>query len=160
MSYKRCILSTKEEWKYCYGWSKLSQGSGPGLQLNWKLLPVVARLDDRITMGTWTKLLKLIRYLTNFRNNMEKVYTRAISLLGKPDSITKARLLRKKRFFEKSKDNVPSVSSGLSPSKRLNMRSECITQLDKWFNLKERGEITAEQYKEVQDSILSDIKIV
>ena len=66
----------------------------------------------------------------------------------------------KKRFFEKPKDNVVGVTSGLSPSKRLNMRSECITQLDKWFNLKERGVITAEQYKEVQDSILSDIKKV
>ena len=61
----------------------------------------------------------------------------------------------KKRFFEKPKDNVVGVTSGLSPSKRLNMRSECITQLDKWL----KREVSS-QYKEVQDSILSDIKKV
>ena len=40
------------------------------------------------------------------------------------------------------------------------MRSERITQLDKWHSLKEKGVITAEQYKEVQDNIMADIKTV
>lgn len=64
-----------------------------------------------------------------------------------------------KRFFtEKSKG--ATNSSGVSPSKRINMRSECMSQLDKWYGLKERGIINEEQYKEIQDNIMSDIKKV
>ena len=66
-----------------------------------------------------------------------------------------------KRFFTvKSKGAVATTSSGVSPSKRINMRSECMSQLDKWHALKERGIITEEQYKEVQDKIMSDIQKV
>ena len=46
---------------------------------------------------------------------------------------------------------------GISPSKRINTCSECISQLNKWHSLKERGIISEEQYKEVQDKIMSDI---
>ena len=69
----------------------------------------------------------------------------------------------KKRFFgEKSGSTVPtqSVGAGVSPSKRITMRSECMSQLDKWHGLKERGIISEEQYKEVQDKIMSDIQKV
>ncbi len=62
-----------------------------------------------------------------------------------------------KRFFKSGKD-APKVQEGLSPAKRLNMRTECIDQLDKWHSLMERGAITAEQYKEYQDTILADMK--
>ena len=47
---------------------------------------------------------------------------------------------------------------GVSPGKRLNMRSECIDQLEKWHRLMQNGVITPEQYKEIQDNILSNIK--
>ena len=41
-----------------------------------------------------------------------------------------------KRFFtEKSRGTVTAVSPGVSPSKRINMRSECMSQLDKWHGL-------------------------
>ena len=62
-----------------------------------------------------------------------------------------------KRFFKASKV-TDHVQEGLSPAKRLNMRSECINQLDKWHLLMERGAITTEQYKEYQDTILADMK--
>ena len=56
----------------------------------------------------------------------------------------------KKRFFgEKSGSTVPtqSVGAGVSPSKRITMHSECMSQLDKWHGLKDRGIISEEQYK-------------
>ena len=45
----------------------------------------------------------------------------------------------------------------VSPGKRLQMKLECIDQLDKWHQLMEEG-VTAEQYKEIQDNIMNDIK--
>ena len=45
-----------------------------------------------------------------------------------------------------------------SPGKRIKYRSECMDQLDKWHSLLSRGVITQEQYSELQESILSDIK--
>ena len=66
-----------------------------------------------------------------------------------------------KRFFtEKSRGTAAAFSAGVSPSKRINMRSECMSQLDKWHSLKERGIISEEQYKDVQDKIMSDIQKV
>ena len=63
-----------------------------------------------------------------------------------------------KPFFKSSKRVQESTQEGISPGKRLNMRSECISQLDKWHSLMERGAITLEQYKEFQDAILGDMK--
>ena len=64
-----------------------------------------------------------------------------------------------KPFFGKKKTAGASGSgSSLSPTKRISLRSECMSQLDKWHQLKERGVISAEQYEELQSSILNDIK--
>ena len=60
----------------------------------------------------------------------------------------------------KKKGDFTATAVGVSPGKRLNMRSECIDQLDKWHRLMERGATTSEQYQEIQDNILSDIKKV
>lgn len=53
---------------------------------------------------------------------------------------------------------TPGPSTCISPGKKINLRSECIQQLDKWHDLKVRGVITEDQYKEFQETILSDIK--
>ena len=45
----------------------------------------------------------------------------------------------------------------MSPGERINMRSECIDQLEKWHRLMESGAISAQQYHELQQTILSDI---
>ena len=63
-----------------------------------------------------------------------------------------------KHFFKVGKSRSATSGVGVSPGKRLNMRSECIDQLEKWHRLMEKGAITSEQYKDIQDSILSDIK--
>ncbi len=60
-----------------------------------------------------------------------------------------------KPFFGKKKSADPIA---VSPGKRINLRSECITQLDKWHQLKERGVVSEEQYTELQKTILTDIK--
>ena len=60
-----------------------------------------------------------------------------------------------KPFFGKKK-NGDTVS--VSPGKRIPLRSECINQLDKWNQLKERGVISSDQYQELQEKILQDIK--
>ena len=43
------------------------------------------------------------------------------------------------------------------PGKRINLRSECMDQLNKWHGLLEKGAITQTQYDEFQAKILSDI---
>ena len=45
-----------------------------------------------------------------------------------------------------------------SLGRRIHYRSECMDQLDKWHSLLQCGVITQEQYTEMQESILSDIK--
>ncbi len=49
-------------------------------------------------------------------------------------------------------------NTGVSPSKKLLMRTQCIEQLDKWHTLLEKGGITQSQYSELQEKILSDMK--
>lgn len=62
-----------------------------------------------------------------------------------------------KPFFGK-KDTSSAGASGISPLKKINMRSECIHQLNQWHQLMEKGAITTEEYKEMQETILKDIK--
>ena len=57
----------------------------------------------------------------------------------------------------RSTDGTPSVSVGVSPGKRVNLRSECISQLDKWHDLYEKQCITQEQYQQLRESILKDV---
>ena len=67
----------------------------------------------------------------------------------------------KKPFFKsnsKAHKLDDKSSDGLSPGKRIQYRSECINQLDKWHGLMERGAITEEEFKEMQQTILTDIK--
>lgn len=67
-----------------------------------------------------------------------------------------------KPFFGKrkmgSKTATPASAVGISPSKRIDLRSKCIDQLDKWHALMERGAISSNEYKDLQATILSDIK--
>ena len=60
-----------------------------------------------------------------------------------------------KPFFGKLRKHAAETS--LSPGKRINMRSECIDQLEKWHKLMECGAISNDQYKELKDTILKDI---
>ena len=50
------------------------------------------------------------------------------------------------------------VPAGISPCKRVNMHSELIDQLQKWYKLFETGAISDEQYTELKETILGDIK--
>ena len=51
-----------------------------------------------------------------------------------------------KLFFKNKKRRVSeAASSSASPGKRLQMRSECIEQLDKWYQLMEKGAITVQR---------------
>ena len=63
-----------------------------------------------------------------------------------------------KPFFKRAKSNPANATSGMSPGKRIQYRSQCIDQLDKWHTLKERGVISAAEYSEMQSAILSDVK--
>ena len=51
-----------------------------------------------------------------------------------------------------------SSGAGISPSRRVGLRTQCIDQLQKWHSLLESGAISREQYDELQQTILSDIK--
>ena len=60
-----------------------------------------------------------------------------------------------KPFFRKKQ---AAEKSAVSPGKRINLRSKCIDQLEKWHCLLERGAITQTEYDELQQTILGDIK--
>ena len=65
-----------------------------------------------------------------------------------------------KPFFrtgKKTSSTTMSVATGLSPSKRLNLRSQCIEQLRNWHELLERGAITQLQYDGLAETILKDM---
>ena len=62
-----------------------------------------------------------------------------------------------KPFF-RTRNSKPSEPQGISPAKRITLRSECIDQLEKWHTLMERGAISPDQYRELQSTIMSDIK--
>ena len=51
-----------------------------------------------------------------------------------------------------------SRSIGISPGKRINLRTECIGQVEKWHALLESGAITKDQYDEMQQMNFSGIK--
>ena len=51
-----------------------------------------------------------------------------------------------------------TLSSGVSPGRKVNIRSELINQLDKWHKLLDSSVITQDEYDELKGKILSDIK--
>ena len=61
-----------------------------------------------------------------------------------------------KPFF-KTKEGKGSNQT-LSPKKRIELRSECMDQLQKWRELLDKDIISKEQYGELQGKILKDIK--
>lgn len=96
----------------------------------------------------------------NFTNEQLRVWAHMIHI-KKHTSYTDP---PNKPFFRKhsAKKNKSSTSASmsaeLSPVKRINLRTECINQLDKWHELLEKGAITLEQYTQLQGTILGDIK--
>ena len=73
------------------------------------------------------------------------------------------------RGHKRSADSRPSAAGGtpeskkrattaISPCRKVNLRSELIEQLDKWHKLLDSGAINQQQYDELQQTILSDIK--
>ena len=64
-------------------------------------------------------------------------------------------------FRSKSKKTTGALAvtdTSISSVNKVNMRSECIQQIDKWYDLKQKGAISEAQYEELQAVILSDIK--
>ena len=63
-----------------------------------------------------------------------------------------------------SKDNSAGTASqnssrpGMSPTKRVTLRTECMKQLELWHSLLEKGGISKETYDDMQRTILEDIK--
>ena len=47
--------------------------------------------------------------------------------------------------------------TAVSPSKRINLRGQCVDQLLKWHELLEKGAITQEQYDNFKTTILDDV---
>ena len=71
-------------------------------------------------------------------------------------------MMTDKPFFCHSKhlkDKSRGSEGTMSSAKRINLRTECINQLDKWHMLLEKGAITSEQYQQLQGTIFGDIKM-
>ena len=60
-------------------------------------------------------------------------------------------------FRNKSVKKKEPASCSSSPGKRIQLRSECMDQLQKWHDLKTKGVITHEQYDQLQAKIMNDI---
>ena len=67
-----------------------------------------------------------------------------------------------KQSKSSDKQDLPSTSaqaSGpISPGKRINLRSKCMDQIEKWHQLFTKGIISEEQHKELVDKVWKDIK--
>ena len=57
-----------------------------------------------------------------------------------------------------SRASLSPPSCGISPSKRVTLRTECMKQLELWHSLLEKGGISKDQYDDLQQTILEDIK--
>ena len=109
--------------------------------------------------GVHNKMMELEEIVDELEKRHSKKYTieqlRAwgnMMLMKKHDSYDQP---PDKPFFNVKKGEQ---SSTRSPGKRIHYRSECMDQLDKWHSLLQRGVVTQEQYSEMQQSILADIK--
>ena len=54
--------------------------------------------------------------------------------------------------------DINSTAPGLSPGKRLGMRSQCLDQLGKCIDILDKGGLSQDEFKELQKAILADIK--
>ena len=63
-----------------------------------------------------------------------------------------------KPFLKLNKKVPTATQKSLSPGKRISYRTECIEQLGKWHELMEKGAISQSQFKDLQETILGDIK--
>ena len=62
-------------------------------------------------------------------------------------------------FKDRGKDKVKSsVSATPSPIKRVQLRTESFTQLEKLGSLFDKGSLTKEQFEELKHNVLGDIK--
>lgn len=62
-----------------------------------------------------------------------------------------------KPFWRNSKKSTKSSSVAVSPGKRINLRGQCVDQLQKWHSLLESGAISENQYEDFKSTILEDI---
>ena len=65
---------------------------------------------------------------------------------------------RKKSGSQCDSPSTTTSSGSRSPTKRLNLRTECIDQLSKWHSLLQGGAISQDQYDEMKDTIMEDMK--
>ena len=65
-----------------------------------------------------------------------------------------------KPFFAKKGQSQATQEApiAISPLKKITLRSECIQQLSQWHQLMEKGAVSAEDYRDMQQTILKDIK--
>ena len=61
------------------------------------------------------------------------------------------------RFFVTQKKPKRVEAAGLTP-KLPHRRTQCLEQLKEWHDLMQKGDISKEQYKDLQADILSEVK--
>ena len=63
-----------------------------------------------------------------------------------------------KPFWRQNKKVKTPAFAAVSPGKRINLRGQCVDQLQKWHDLLESGAINKDQYDEFKSTVLEDIK--
>ena len=106
------------------------------------------------------KCMKLMLSWQNWKRSMRGSTLGAAKMLGKYDS-DQAMTCLLTNLSSQLKPQVsllPLHAFLLEKKKKKKICSECIQQLDKWHDLKVRGIITEDQYKDFKETILSDMK--
>ena len=75
--------------------------------------------------------------------------------IGKHDVPPDLPYFRGKHSSSRTPLTRPAISP--SPSKRIDMRTQLLSQMEKWHSLLEKGGITQDQYDDLQSAILKDI---
>ena len=65
-----------------------------------------------------------------------------------------------KQSKSSSQHDLPtsSASGAISPGKCINLRSQCMDQIEKWHELFTKGIISEDQHKELVEKVWNDIK--
>lgn len=148
---KKCILL----WIKCLAKSRKRSSESPDTCPNWKR-------SGSIYDSTIQKIHEVDVIVKQLKSKHEGKYTaeqiRCWANMIQIKQHESYEVAPNKPFFKTKTKAADSTNAGVSPGKKVTLRSQCIQQLDKWHDLLVQGVITDEQYQEFKATILADLK--
>lgn len=95
-----------------------------------------------------------MQYMKNYEKNINLHTDEQLRYWAHLEALEKA---PDRQFWRKTKQNTgtPPSGVGVSPGKRINLRGQCVDQLQKWHELLESGAIDNEQ--EFKNTLMDDM---